>query len=249
MIKLVTFPLVTFALALAPLSLYPQSKPAMQNSMAEAAAGIALPDGAIGQKTLIPSGPGGPVPADYRLHLNDKVELQFPFSPEYNETIAVQPDGRISLREADPVQVAGRTVLEAQASIQHAYDGVLKEPRVSLTLREFLAPSFYASGEVGHPGRYELRSEITLLQALSEAGGMVNERARKKEIVIFRPHGNGTYESKVINIKTMLEAQGTREDYPILPGDIVYVPQNRASKIQKFLPNANMGAYLSPTSF
>ena len=72
---------------------------------------------------------------------------------------------------------------------------------------------------------------------------MLNERARKKEIVIFHPQGNGTYASRIINIKTMLEARGTREDYPVLPGDILYVPQNRASKIQKFLPNANMGAY------
>ena len=49
--------------------------------------------------------------ADYRLHLSDRIELQFPFSPDYNESVTVQPDGRISLREVDPVQVAGKKVL------------------------------------------------------------------------------------------------------------------------------------------
>jgi protein involved in polysaccharide export with SLBB domain len=88
-----------------------------------------------------------------------------------------------------------------------------------------------------------------LLQAISEAGGLLNERARKKEIVVFRPHGNGTYETKMIDIKQMLNAKGSQEDYPILPGDIIYVPQNRASKVQRFLPTANMGAYVSPTTF
>ena len=122
------------------------------------------------------------------------IELQFPFSPDYNESVTVQPDGRISLREVDPVQIAGKTVLEAQSLIQQAYSGILHEPRVSLTLKEFQLPSFYASGEIGKPARYELHNQITLLQGISEAGGLLNDRARKKEIVVFRPQGNGTYE-------------------------------------------------------
>lgn len=236
-------------LTLLPAGLCAQAKSPAPGTLTAGPTGPLGPAGSAADVSSTAAAFTGPVPLDYRLHLNDRVELQFPFSPEYNETIAVQPDGRIGLREVAPVQVAGKTVLEVQAAIERAYGGILKDPRVFLTLKEFLAPSFYASGEVGRPGRYELRSEITLLQAISEAGGMVNERARKKEIVIFHPQGNGTYGSRVINIKTMLAAKGTAEDPPIFPGDIVYVPQNRASKVQKFLPNAAMGAYLSPTSF
>jgi polysaccharide export outer membrane protein len=193
--------------------------------------------------------PTGEAPANYRFHRSDRIELQFPFSPEYNETVAVQPDGRISLREVAPVEIAGKSVTDVQVLIQQAYAGILKEPRVSILLKEFLGPSFYASGEVGHPGRYELHSDITLLQAISEAGGMVNERAAKKEIVVFRPQGNGSYEPTVINIKKMLQAKGTHEDFSVLPGDIIYVPQNGFSKFSKFLPNASAGAYVSPTNF
>ncbi len=193
--------------------------------------------------------PTGEAPADYRFHRSDRIELQFPFSPEYNETVAVQPDGRINLREVDSIVVAGKSVTEVQSLIQQAYSGILKQPRVSILLKEFLAPSFYASGEVGHPGRYELHSDITLLQAISEAGGMINERASKKTVVVFRPQGNGTYEPRVIDMKKMLQAKGTQEDFSILPGDILYVPQNTFSKFSKFLPNATAGAYVSPTAF
>ncbi len=193
--------------------------------------------------------PTNEAPSDYRFHRSDRIELQFPFSPEYNEVVAVQPDGRINLREVAPIEIAGKSVTEVQTLIQQAYAGILKQPRVSILLKEFLAPSFYASGEVGHPGRYELHSDITLLQAISEAGGMINERAAKKEIVVFRPQGNGTYESKIINMKKMLQAKGDQEDFSILPGDIIYVPQNGFSKFSKFLPNASAGAYISPTSF
>lgn len=187
-------------------------------------------------------------PEQYRIHRSDKLEIQLPFSPEYNEIVTVQPDGRISVREVEPVMVLGKTLPEAEALVAAAYTGVLSKPVVSILLKEFLKPSFYASGEVGHPGRYEILSDITLLQAISEAGGLVNERARKKQIVVFRPLGNGTYESKVIDIKQMLDAKGPEEDYAILPGDIIYVPQNRTSKIQRFLPTSSIGTYVGPGS-
>jgi polysaccharide biosynthesis/export protein len=186
-------------------------------------------------------------PAEYRLHLSDKLEIQMPFSPQYNETATVQPDGRISLREAEPVRVLGKTLPEAETLIAEAYGGILNKPVVSVLLQDFLKPSFYASGEVGRPGRYEILSDITLIQALSEAGGLLNDRASKKQVIVFRPQGNGTYESRVIDFKQMLNAKAPQEDYAILPGDVIYVPQNRYSKVQRYIPTANIGTYVGPT--
>lgn len=97
------------------------------------------------------------------------------------------------------------------------------------------------------PGRYEILSDITLIQALSEAGGLLNDRASKKQVIVFRPQGNGTYESKVIDFKQMLKAKVPQEDYAILPGDVIYVPQNRYSKVQRYIPTANIGTYVGPT--
>ncbi len=189
---------------------------------------------------------------DYRLHLSDVFEVELAFSPEYNQTVTVQPDGYVVLKEVGRVQAAGRTVTELQASIAKAYAGILNQPVVSIVLKDFFKPSFYASGEVGKPGRYELRSDVTLMQALSEAGGLLNERASKKQVVVFRPLGNGTYESHIIDVATLLKPKGVNgitEDVRVLPGDIIYVPQNRASKIKPYLPNASMGAYLAPSTF
>jgi hypothetical protein len=46
----------------------------------------------------------------------------------------------------------------------------------------------------------------------------------------------------------MLDAKGPEEDYAILPGDVIYVPQNRFSKIQRFLPTSSIGTYVGPGS-
>ena len=189
---------------------------------------------------------------EYRLHLSDVFEVQLAFSPEYNQTVTVQPDGYIVLKEVGRIQAAGKTVTELQAAIAQAYTGILNKPVVSIVLKDFFKPSFYASGEVAKPGRYELRSDVTLMQALSEAGGLLNERASKKQVVVFRPLGNGTYESHIVDVAVLLKpktANGITEDVRVLPGDIIYVPQNKASKIKPFLPNASMGAYLAPSTF
>ena len=78
---------------------------------------------------------------------------------------------------------------------------------------------------------------------------MLNERAHKKEVVVFRPQGNGTYESRVIDVKKMLTAKGAAEDFALAPGDIIYVPQNKASKVQRYLPSTNVGGYIAPATF
>ena len=88
----------------------------------------------------------------HRLHLSDKLEIQMPFSPQYNETAIVQPDGRISLHELNRCACSAKPFLKQKTLIAEAYRGILNKPVVSVQLQEFLKPSFYASGEVGRPG-------------------------------------------------------------------------------------------------
>jgi polysaccharide biosynthesis/export protein len=232
--------LVLSALAL-PVAMYSQTNSAGANTITTASASVGADagPGANPNRAALPM-PGIP----YRLHLSDKLEIQLPFAPEYNETTTVQPDGRISLRGTQAVQVAGKTIAETEALIASAYTGILKNPQVSVLLTDFLKPSFYASGEVGHPGRYEMLSDTDLLQAISEAGGLLNERASKTQVIIFRPINSSMYETKVVDVKQMLTAkERDQEIYPIKPGDIIYVPQNKMSKIQKYIPTASVSVF------
>ncbi len=75
---------------------------------------------------------------------------------------------------------------------------------------------------------------------------MVNERAKKKQVILFRPMNNGTYETKSFDVTTLLKPKGITEPVHIMAGDIIYVPQNRISKIQKYLPTASLGAAMTP---
>jgi polysaccharide export outer membrane protein len=186
---------------------------------------------------------------DYRIQLSDVLDIHLPFSSEYDESVTVQPDGFVRLREVAPVHAAGQTVTELEAAIVQAYRPILRDPVVSIVLKDFQKPSFYASGEVARPGRYDLRSDITLMQALAEAGGLLNERSSKKQIILMHPEGNSLYRTRMVDVSALMKPTGAHEDVLIRPGDVIYVPQKKMSKIARFLPSPSMGAYLGPGTF
>jgi len=184
----------------------------------------------------------------YRLCKSDVLDIGFTFSPEFNQTVAVQPDGYIPLRGADQIYAEGMTVPDLGAVIRLAYTGMLHDPEVSVTLRDFDKPFFIAGGEVGRPGKYELRSDTTVTEALAMAGGF-SSRAKHSQVVLFRRISDEVVESHLLNIKAMLNSRQLQEDMHLRSGDLVFVPQNLISKIRQFMPASNLSLYSTPTQF
>jgi len=89
----------------------------------------------------------------YRITPGDVLELTFPFVPELNQTITVQPDGYVSLKELPDMRVQGRTVAQVKADLLEAYGAFVRDPVFTVTLKEFQAPYFVAGGDVNKPGR------------------------------------------------------------------------------------------------
>lgn len=184
----------------------------------------------------------------YRIRKSDVLQVSFAFSPEFDQTITVQPDGYIVLKGIDSIFVEGVTLTEASNAICHAYGMILHEPEVTLILKEFEKPYFIAAGEVGHPGKYELRSETTVTEAVAIAGGFT-QQAKHSQVVLFRRVSQQFAETRVLNIKKELRARKLDEDIRLRPGDLVYVPQNQISKVRKFIPIPSLGMYYNPSNF
>jgi polysaccharide export outer membrane protein len=184
----------------------------------------------------------------YRLRKGDTFDLDFALSPEFNQTIAVQPDGYVTLKGVGSIFIEGQTVPELTETVKAAYGKTLHDPVVAVALKDFEKPYFIASGQVAKPGKYDLRSDLTLTEAVAIAGGF-NGQAKHSQVVLFRPVPGGGYEAKLLNIKKLLASRNLSEDPQIQPGDMLYVPQNAFSKIRPFLPTSSMGAYLSPGIF
>src|SRR5207237_4491326 len=138
----------------------------------------------------------------YRLQPGDVLEVQFRYSPEFNQTITVQPDGYISLEISGDIKVAGMTVEQTRNAILSRAAKRLRDPMASVILKEFQRPYFVVAGEVAQPGKIEMRERVTAIQAIMLAGGM-KESARSSQVVVFRKINSDTAEVKLLNLKNI----------------------------------------------
>ena len=182
----------------------------------------------------------------YQLCPGDSLDLRFEFTPEFNQSnVAVQPDGFAALTGIGDVHVAGLTVPELTTTLQSAYGKILAKPVITVVLRDFNKPYFVATGQVGKPGKYELRANTTVIEALGIAVGL-NDTSKHSEVWVFHRLPDGNVQSKHINVKRMLAAGNLNEDLLLRPGDTIYVPQNVASKIRAFV-QPSLGATVIPS--
>jgi polysaccharide biosynthesis/export protein len=184
----------------------------------------------------------------YRLRKSDIVEIKFTFSPEFDQTVTVQPDGFVALKAIGGLFAEGSTISDLRDSVRSAYAATLHDPEVSVILNDFERPFFLAGGQVGHPGKYELRSPTSVAEAIAIAGGFTDQ-SKHSQVVLFRPVTEGVVETHVLNVKAMLASRNLEEDIELKPGDMVFVPQNKISKIRKFLPVSSLSTFFTPAQF
>jgi len=181
----------------------------------------------------------------YQLHSADVLELNFPFTPEFNQSVTVQPDGYITLRGVDSIRVEGQTLPEVTNSLRTVYSKILHDPVINVELKDFEKPYFIVGGEVGHPGKFDLRGETTATEAVAIAGGL-RDSAKHSQVVLFHRVPDGWVQVKKLNMKKMLKDGNLDEDAYLQPGDFLYVPKNTMSKVERFLPTSSLGLYANP---
>jgi len=178
----------------------------------------------------------------YRLCASDVIALTFAQTPEFNQTVNVQPDGYVSLVGIGDVHLEGMTSQESIVAIKAAYEPILHEPMVTLELKDFNKPYFIVGGHVFKPGKFDLRGSTTATEAVAMAGGFM-ESAKHSQVLLFRRVNDSWIEVKNLDLKHILQGHDVNEDPELKPGDMLYVPQNLISKIKKFIPNYGMGSY------
>ena len=184
----------------------------------------------------------------YRIQKSDVIEIRFKFSPEFNKTVTVQPDGFITLDEVGDLKIEGKTLPEVRDVVRHAYEGILRDAVITVSLDNFEHPFFLAGGQVKNPGKYELRGDTTLVEAVTIAGGFT-DASKHSQVVLFRRISSDMVEAKVFDVKQMLVSRNLQEDPHLLPGDMLFVPQNSMSKIQHYLPTPGLGAFFNLSQF
>lgn len=171
----------------------------------------------------------------YIIARSDTLALSFPLSPEYDQTVTVQPDGFIGLVGVSDLHVEGMTLPELRQAVHDAYAKVLHDPVITVSLTNFQKPYFMVLGEVNKPGQYELRDDIVMTGAVAIAGGYTKD-AKHSQVFLFRRISKEWAEVHELNMKHMLYSKGLAEDIHVQPGDIIFLPKNFISKFQNVVP-------------
>jgi len=182
----------------------------------------------------------------YKIAPGDSFDLNFELSPEFNQTaVSVQPDGFVTLRGIGDIKVQGLTVPELTQTLRTAYSKILNDPIISVNLKDFEKPYFVADGRVGHPGKYDLRGDTTLTQAIAIAGGF-SDGAKASQVLLFRRVSDEWMEAKLIDVNKMHKTGDLKEDPLLHPGDMLFVRKTGWSKIERYMPSAQMGTMFKP---
>ena len=178
----------------------------------------------------------------YTVQPSDQLDVSFTLTPEFNQTVTVQPDGFITLRGAGDVMAMGKTLPQLTDAIREAYAATLKDPIIFVNPIKFENPSITVGGQVGKPGRFDWQDQTTLTQAIAMAGGFT-DTAKHSQVLLFRRVSNEWAEARIINVKGMMNKKDLHEDPVLQPGDMLYVPKNTISKIKPFIPLPSVGMY------
>ena len=175
-------------------------------------------------KSEKPEKPDHGVPDEYIIGEADVLAVVVYKEPEASQApIVVRADGKITLPFIKDVVVAGLTPGQAEKLISTKLMPFINEPDVSVVVREVHSKRIYLVGAIRKQGPVDLRYPMTVLQAITEAGGP-NEFAKKKLIFVRRTENGSTFQLP-FDYDAVLRGQKTEQNVWLKPGDYIIVPQ------------------------
>lgn len=159
---------------------------------------------------------------NYVIGPQDVLDINVWKEPELSRTIPVRPDGKISLPLINDIQAAGLTPLQLAAEVKSSLDKFVTNPQITVIVSQINSQRIYLLGEVGKPGAFPMIPDMTVLQALSNAGG-ISQFAKAKKIYVLRDE-NGKQQKLFFNYKEVIAGQRTEQNIALKPGDTIVVP-------------------------
>jgi polysaccharide biosynthesis/export protein len=203
---LATLPMIVVLMTSAARSQAPSAR-ADKNSGARAPAS---------QDRLVPVQP----PEGYRVGADDELAISVWHEPELSQSIVVRPDGMITLPLLNDIKVVGLSTVELQALLTEKLKTLVNDPQVTIVVKNIRSLKVFLVGSVAKQGMYPLNAGMTVLELITEGGGL-GPFAKSNAIYILR-----TVDGKRIRIGFNYKKaiQGKGENPVLKSGDMVVVP-------------------------
>jgi polysaccharide export outer membrane protein len=162
-------------------------------------------------------------PDNYVLGPGDQIEINVFGEPDLTRTVTIKPDGVVALPLVGGVSAAGKTAAQLETELTKLYSKYLRAPSVSVLVRQFQMNHIYVMGEVSKPGRYDLTDRMTILDALTLAGGST-EKGNLDGLQLVRVE-NGKSKAIPIKANQMIQGKNDSQNLKLQNGDLVYIPR------------------------
>jgi polysaccharide export outer membrane protein len=159
---------------------------------------------------------------NYAIGPDDEVSVNVWKEPDISRTISVRPDGKISLPLLNDIQAAGLTPMQLSSEISERLKKFIESPQVTIIITKSNSQRVFILGEVSRAGAYSLLPNMTMLQALSSAGGFT-QFANLKKIYVLRTE-NGKQIRLLFNYKEVVSGRRPEQNIFLKPGDTIVVP-------------------------
>ena len=160
--------------------------------------------------------------ADYQLHAGDSITVSVWKELDLQRKVMIRPDGRFSFPLAGEVQAAGRTPDEVRIDIENQLKKYIPEAVVTVIVEDFAGNRIYVIGQVTRPGMFVMNPTLTVLQALSLAGGST-PFAKLDDISIIRGPG-ASQKMLPFRYSQVVEGKSVQQNITLESGDVVVVP-------------------------
>ena len=178
---------------------------------------------------------------EYRIGPKDLLEIKVQEVPELsNLGVRVSEDGSITLPLAGNIGLAGMTKDDVEKLIARVLieRNLVKNPQVSVFIKEYQSQVVSLIGAVTKPGIYQLVGRVTLLDIISQAGGF--KESASNEIFVLREGQGGAAATMRIDLEDLTVNGNPKLNIPLQPGDVINIPADEVISIFVF------GAVRSP---
>lgn len=164
--------------------------------------------------------PAALAPEAYRIQPQDTISVQVWNQSKLSGDVRVRPDGQVTLPLLGDVAVGNLTPAGAAQQIEHRLEGLVVDPKVTVSVKEGQPASFSVVGEIKSSGSYPLHPGMGLLQAIATAGGLTEFSNSNKIYVIRKDTGLRRIR---FTYKKLSQAEGRGVLFQLRDGDIVVV--------------------------
>jgi polysaccharide export outer membrane protein len=152
----------------------------------------------------------------------DVLEVQVWKEPDFSRQVLVRPDGKITLPLVGDIPASGMNTMGLKALLSEKLEDFVSNPEVTVIVLESHSKNFYIIGKINQPGTYPMNPDMTVLQAISIAGGLA-EWADKDSIRIIRRSG-GKEEILPFDYDKVISGKKLEQNILLKPNDTIIVP-------------------------